>query len=169
MLWGFTVVFPAVLVLELSLWYKKQRQIKKLESAGFTLKNNFFEFNTKIIQQISGTAIRTKIDRPTHLWLWVGWKTFLELEVVEPWLWLRYIDRTFFVWTGSEYKLEDFLNRLNNFNPKLKPSYEKSKSFANFLYGSVSMVDNKLETDIYCKPCARHQFLQFNYAHPFYK
>ena len=38
-----------------------------------------------------------------------------------------------------------------------------------FLDGSVSMVDNKLETDIYCKPCACHQFLQFNSAHPFYK
>ena len=84
-------------------------------------------------------------------------------------MWLRYTDDIFFVWTGSENKLEDFLNRVNNFHPKLKFTYEKSKSFANFLDGSVSMVDNKLEADIYCKPCACHQFLQFNSAHPFYK
>ena len=30
----------------------------------FILKNNFFEFETKIIHQISGTAIRTKFAPP---------------------------------------------------------------------------------------------------------
>ena len=32
--------------------------------AEFILKNNFFEFETKIIQQISGTAIGTKFAPP---------------------------------------------------------------------------------------------------------
>ena len=32
--------------------------------AGFVLKNNFFEFDSKIKQQISGTAIGTKFAPP---------------------------------------------------------------------------------------------------------
>ena len=33
---------------------------------------------------------------------------------------------------------------------------------------SVSIVDNKIETDLYCKPTDCHQFLHFNSAHPFH-
>ena len=32
--------------------------------AGVVLKNNFFEFNSKFFQQISGTAISTKLAPP---------------------------------------------------------------------------------------------------------
>ena len=35
-----------------------------LQMAGFVLKNNFFEFDSKIKQQISGTAIGTKFAPP---------------------------------------------------------------------------------------------------------
>ena len=33
---------------------------------------------------------------------------------------------------------------------------------------SVSIIDNKIETDLYCKPTDCHQFLHFNSAHPFH-
>ena len=33
---------------------------------------------------------------------------------------------------------------------------------------SVKKVDNRLETDLYCKPTDCHQFLHFNSAHPFH-
>ena len=33
---------------------------------------------------------------------------------------------------------------------------------------SASIVDNKLETDLFCKPTDCHQFLGFNSAHPFH-
>ena len=38
----------------------------------------------------------------------------------------------------------------------------------NFLDVNVSIVDNKIETDLYCKPTDCHQFLHFNSAHPFH-
>ena len=57
----------------------------------------------------------------------------LDSEIVKSWLWLRYIDDIFFIWTEGEDKLEGFLNRLNNFNPNLKFTLEKSKSSVNFL------------------------------------
>ena len=74
----------------------------------------------------------------------------------------------FFIWTESEEKLEGFLNRLNDFHPNLKFTHEKSKSSVNFLDVSVNIVDNKIETDLYCKPTDYHQFLHFNSAHSFH-
>ena len=132
------------------------------------MKNNFFEFETKIIQQISGTAIGTKFAPPyACLFMDRIEKDFLDSEIVKPWLWLRYIDDIFFIWTEGEDKLEGFLNHLN-FYPNLKFTLEKSKSSFNFLDVSVSIVDNKLETDLFCKPTDCHQFLHFNSAHPFH-
>ena len=74
----------------------------------------------------------------------------------------------FFIWTEGEDKLEGFLNSLNNFHPNLKFTHEKSKSSVNFLDMSVSIVDNKLETDFSCKPRDCYQFLHFNSAHSFH-
>ena len=140
-----------------------------VEMAEFILKNNFFEFETKIIQQISGTAIGTKFAPPyTCLIMDRIENEFLYSEIVKPWLWLRHIDDIFFIWTEGEDKLEGFLNRLNNFHPNLKFTHGESKSSLNFLDVSVSIVDNKFETDLFCKPTDCHQFLHFNSAHPFH-
>ena len=148
---------------------KKIPSIDLVEMAEFIFKNNFFEFETKIIQQISGTAIGTKFA-PSYACSFLDRieNDFLDSENVKPWLWLRYITDIFFIWTESEDKFEGFLNRLNNFHPNLKFTHGESKSSLNFLDVSVSIVDNKLETDLFCKPTDCHQFLHFNSAHPFH-
>ena len=140
-----------------------------VEMAEFILKNNFFEFETKIIQQISGAAIATMFV-PSYACLFMDRieNDILDSELVNPWLWLRYIDDIFFIWKKGEDKLEGFLNRLNNFHPNLKFTHEKSKSSGNFLNVSVSIADNKLEADLFCQPTDCHQFHHFNSAHPFH-
>ena len=113
--------------------------------AEFILKNNFFEFETKIIQQISGIAVGTKFAPPyACLFMDRIENVFLDSEIVKSWLCLRYIDDKFSIWTDGEDKLEGFLNRLNNFHPNLKFTYQNSKSSVNFLHVSVTIVDNKL-------------------------
>ena len=72
-----------------------------------------------------------------------------------------------FIWIEGEDKLEGFLNPLNNFHPNVNFTPEKSKSSVNFWDVSVNIVDNKLETDLFCKPTDCHQFLHFNPANPF--
>ena len=56
-----------------------------VEMAKFILKNNFFEFENKIIQQISGKAIGTKFA-PPYACLFMGRieKDFLDSEIVKP-------------------------------------------------------------------------------------
>ena len=65
--------------------------------AEFVLKNNFFEFNGQIKQQISGTAIGTKCA-PTYACIYMDKMEgeFLEKQEYKPFTWLRYIDDNFF-------------------------------------------------------------------------
>ena len=47
----------------------------------------------------------------------------------------------------------------------MKFTSEKSKKSVNFLDVKVSLIDQHLETDLYCKPTDCQQFLDFNSAH----
>ena len=131
-----------------------------VEMTEFILKKNFLEFETKIIQQISGTAIGTKFAPPYACLIMDRIENeFLDSEIVKPWLWLRHIDDIFFIWTEGEDKLEGFLNRLSNFHPNLKFTHQKSKFSVNFLDVSVSIVDNNLKQIYFVNPRLAISFL----------
>ena len=131
---------------------KKVPYADLVDMAEFVLKNNFFEFDSKVKQQVSGTAIGTKFAPPYACIFMDKVETdFLETQVVKPLVWLRYIDNIFFIWNESEEKLDEFLENLNNFHPNLKFTSEKSKKSVNFLDVKVSLIDQHLETDLYCK------------------
>ena len=135
--------------------------------AKFVLKNNFFEFNSKIKQQISGTAIGTKFAPPYACIFMDKLETnFLDKENLKPWVWLRYIDDIFFVWTHGEELLHDLLKRLNEFHPSLKFTYEYSKQQINFLDVVAGKEGDKFVTDLYCKATDCHQYLHYNSCHP---
>ena len=138
-----------------------------VKMAEFVLKNNYFEFNSDIYHQKSGTAIGTKFAPPYACLFMDRVETeFLNKELIKPWVWLRYIDDIFFVWTAGERQLQLFLERLNSFHPDLKFTHEMSKSSVNFLDLVVKLEGNELVTDLYCKPTDCHQFLEYNSAHP---
>ena len=135
--------------------------------AEFVLKNNYFEFDTKVHQQISETAIGTKCAPPyACIFMDKVENEFLETQTIKPLVWLRYIDDIFFIWNESEEKLETFLKNLNEFHPNLRFTSEKSKTSVNFLDLTINLADQELETNLYCKPTDCHQFLDFNSAHP---
>ena len=75
---------------------------KALESlikmAEFVLKNNLFEFNNKVFQQMSGTAIGTKFAPPfACIYMDRVEQDFLETQELQPMLWLRFNDDIFFI------------------------------------------------------------------------
>ena len=100
----------------------------------FVLKNTFFEFDSKVKQQISGTVTGTRFA-PTYSCIFMDKVEidFLETQTVKPLVWLRYNDDIIFIWNETEEKLEEFLEKLNNFHPNLKFATEKSKKSVNFL------------------------------------
>ena len=75
--------------------------------AEFVLKNNFFESDSKVKQQISGTAIGITFAPPYACMFMDKVETnFLETQTVELLVWLKYIDNIFIIWNESEENLE---------------------------------------------------------------
>ena len=151
----------------------EEREVKQISSedlvqmAKFLPKNNFFEFDTKVKQQISGTAIGTQFAPPYACIFMDGVETeFLEKEPVKPWLWLCYIDDIFSIWTGSEGKLAVFMARLDMFHPNFKFTWESSRSAVNFLDVVVGIEGENFVTDVYYKPTDFHQFLHYESSQP---
>ena len=144
-LWAYTQVFSTMLVLKLFMKNLKKEQIKK---SIYWLPSFLPPYACLFVDRMEND--------------------FFDSEIVKSWLWLRYIVDIFFIWTEGQDKLEEFLYRLNNFHPNVKFAHEKSNSSVNFLDVNVSIVDNKLETDLFCKLTDCHQFLHFNSAHPFH-
>ena len=67
--------------------------------ADFVLKNNYFEFNGQVKQQIFGTAIGTKFALPyTCLFMDKTETAFLETQELQPLVWLDIL--TIFVLSG---------------------------------------------------------------------
>ena len=58
---------------------------------------------------------------------------FLEGQHLQPFVWLRYINDVFLIWTHSEESLKKFLEELNDFNQYIKFTYEYSAKNIPFL------------------------------------
>ena len=129
----------------------------KVKMAEFILKNNYFQFNGKLKQQISGTAIGSKFA-PTYACVFMDQieTDFLRAQKNVPFVWFRYIDDVFLLWTHGENKLKSLMEKLNQFYPNLSFTYESSKNKIAFLDCKVNLFENKLNTELYVKPTDTH-------------
>ena len=91
---------------------------------------------------------------------------FLKNEQIQRWIWFRYIDDIFFIWTASERELDHFLERLNNFHPNFKFTHERSREEINFLDVTVTVNHGEFITSLYCTPTDGHQYLHVESRHP---
>ena len=135
--------------------------------AEFVLKNNYFEFDRSVYQQVSGTAIGTKFA-PPYVCIFMDRleNSFLETQSLKPLVWLRYIDDIFFIWTHSEKELKEFMRELNSFDTNIRFTYEYSDKKVSFLDLQVDIVEGKLITSLFVKPTDRHQYLHYSSCHP---
>ena len=155
--------------------YKKleERMEKKIISpdlvnmAEFALKNNYFEFDSKVKKQISGSAIKAKLGPPyTFIFMDKVEREFPEAGDIKTMVMGGVYRRNLFIWTESENKLERPLSHLNTFHPNLKLPYKKSKTSVNFSDLAVRINVGKFKIDLYSKPTDCHQFLVFDSVHP---
>ena len=66
--------------------------------AEFVLKNNIFEFNGKVKQQVEGTAIGTKFAPPyACIYMDVVETEFLKTQELQALVWCRYIGDMLFI------------------------------------------------------------------------
>ena len=113
--------------------------------AEFVLKSNYFEFNGKVKQQLSGTAIGTKFAPPYPCVFMDQVETeFLEPVAQKPLVWFRYMDDIFFIWTHSQEKPRLFLEDLNKCHPNIKFTHETNKEDIAFLDLKVKLFNGKI-------------------------
>ena len=86
----------------------------------------------------------------------------------KPYLWYRYIDDIFMVWTHGEDKLNNFITYLNNIRPTIKFTSEHSTTSIPFLDVNIQLANRRIETDLFCKPTDKHQYLLHSSSHPFH-
>ena len=107
---------------------------EQIRMADFVLKNNYFEFNGQIKEQIPGTAIGSKFSPPYPCLFKDKIETnFLETQELHPLVWFRYIGNIFFIWRHGEQELQIFLHILNEFCTDPKFTYNLKKKALYFL------------------------------------
>ena len=145
---------------------KTVRTEEIIKMAEFVLKNNLLEVKSKFYKQISGTAIGTKFA-PPYACIFMDYieAEFLKSQEIKIWLWKRFTDDIFFIWTDTEENLDKFLEDLNKFHPNLRFTYEKSREKINFLDVVIKIKEGKITTKLFCKPTDGHQYLHYDSCH----
>ena len=143
--------------------------IKLLE---ITLRNNDFVFDNEFFLQICGTAMgKTYAPALADLYL----EKFDEVAstgfYVRPLLYFRFLDDTFFIWTGSLEQLREYETFLNQIIPGIVITLNVSPVSVNFLDTTVFKRDltsneSTLLTKIYFKETDTHQLLHKDSFHP---
>ena len=93
---------------------------------------------------------------------------FLNTHEYLPLVWYRYIDDIVFIWRRGEEKIKFFLDDINKYHPNINFAHQSNKECINFSDLTVSLLDNKVSTDLYKKPTHRHQYFHYVSSHPDY-
>ena len=116
--------------------------------------------------QKSGFAIGAKFASPySNLFMTGLEKKIFQNCKFKPFLWLRYLDEIFCIWTQNPQKLNELFNCINSLHPTIKFTMDYSATESNFLGVTVTKVGNKLETDLYFKPKDTQQYLHTKLCH----
>ena len=89
------------------------------------------------------------------------------MSLAKPFLWLRYLDEIFAIWTQGPQKLKEPFNCINSLHPTKKFIMDYSTTEIKFLgvnitpsnIIAVTKAGNKLKTDLYCISTDTHQYL----------
>ena len=86
---------------------------------------------------------------------------------LQPFIWKRFIDDIFFVWTYGQNELDNFVEYLNNCHHTIKFTLETSLLKINFLNITITHEsDSSISTNLYCKPTDSHNYLLYSSEHP---
>ena len=147
--------------------YVKPSNANLIHLLKLVLTKNNFQFNGENYLQVGGTAMGTKVA-PSFANTFMGkFETkFVYPYKLQPLLFLRYLDDIFMIWQHGLTELRKFHTYLNSCLPTIKFTLEFSDQQITFLDTLVRLRQNRLETDLYCKPTDSHNYLLYKSAHP---
>ena len=90
---------------------------------------------------------------------------FLKSQGIRHWLWKRFGDGIFVIWTDTEENLDKLLEDPRKFHPILRFTYEKSREKINFLDVVIKIKKCKITTNLFGKPVDGHQYLHYVFCH----
>ena len=131
---------------------------------------NNFSFNNEHYLQKHGTAMGARMA-PSYANLFVGnfEQQAIDNSLLKPFIWWRFIDDTFMIWTHREEHLKTFTGYLNAIQPSIKLTHEHSSSLHQtfpFSDVQVHLINNHIQTDLHAKPTDKHQYLLKTSCHP---
>ncbi len=130
------------------------------------LTKNNFDFNNRHYLQISGTAMGTKVAPSfANVFMSEFEEKFVYPHPIKPIVWFRFIDDIFAIFTQDKPTIESFIHDLNNCHHSIKFTAEISQNSISFLDTTISIQNNRLHTNLYCKPTDSHNYLQFDSYH----
>ena len=140
-----------------------------LELLREVLHKNNFEFNGKHYLQVGGTAMGTRLA-PSYANIFMGdlEERLLDKYEKTPYLWVRFIDDIFAIWTHSLTELFNFRDYLNKQHNTIKFTMEHSQKRIIFLdtWVIIDQINHRLIVELYTKPTDAHNYLLFSSFHP---
>ena len=156
--------------LQKTLEYENVPEIKIdtiLDFSKLVLTCNNFKFLGQNYLQMSGTAMGTKMAPwYANIFMSVFEKQMLSSYHHKPFVYFHYIDDIFMIWTEGKDSLKEFLKHCNRQNKHIQFTESEVGTTVPFLDFSVSLQNEKLHTDLYCKPTDKHQYLYYSSCHP---
>ena len=83
--------------------------------------------------------------------------------------WRRFIDDIFLIWTGTDEQFSEFFSFLNNFHETIKfdqPQHNSEENSCDFLDLQISIINGKIQTDLFRKETSKPTALLPSSAHP---
>ena len=121
--------------------------------------------NSLLIAHKSLHTVSTKMA-PSYANIFMGVfeKQMLSTYHHKPFIYFRYIDDIFMIWTEREGSLNKFLDHCNKQNKHIQFTLSEIRTTVPFLDVSVSLQNKKLHT-MYYKPTDKHQYLYYTSCH----
>eukprot|EP00079_Xenopus_tropicalis_P036647 XP_017950418.1 PREDICTED: uncharacterized protein LOC108647884 [Xenopus tropicalis] len=134
------------------------------------LTRNYFRFNEEYFLQLQGCAMGANMA-PAYANIFMDnfeRSHIFSNTLYHPYIhsYLRYVDDTFFLWTGTMDLLNDFLSYLNNVHSTIKFTLEVGSSEIHFLDVLVKVIDSNFVTSVYKKPTDKNNLLRSTSFHP---
>jgi peptide-methionine (R)-S-oxide reductase len=148
--------------------FENVKTVKMLqELTRIVLESNIFEFDGKLYIQISGVAMGSKMA-PSFAILYMAWleEKLLLQAPIKPFIWRRFIDDIFAVFTCSDEELKEFITWINSIHPSIKFTAEFNQNGVPFLDTYVSIKGDKFVIRPHVKPTDNKQYVLPTSCHP---